>query len=156
MKIKEYYDFVVSYTHVFGDNRDQQHWKLGCLDEFGEVLGLFKKQLFKEVSKAKFTDEIGDVLFYLTMGLFHTGTELREYNAVPLNNIIDITNLYNISWKRESIVGMYWCIYDLCKMLDINIEDAYQMNYDKLTARHEGEFNINNKKHTKEELDAIK
>lgn len=156
MKYKEYYDFVASYTHVFGDERDQQHWKLGCLDEFGEVLGLFKKQLFKEVPKAKFTDEIGDVLFYLNMGFLHTDSKLQKTEYFKFDAIIDLANLYNLFWQREDIQGMYGCITDLCNYLEISIEEAYQMNYNKLTARHSGEFNIDNKKHTKEEQDAIK
>lgn len=157
MKYKEYYDFVVSYTHVFGNKKDQQHWKLGCLDEFGEVLGLFKKQLFKEVPKAKFTDEIGDVLFYLTMGRYHTKSNVPEqYSYVGLDNIFDLTKLYNEYWEKDDLVGMYCCVLNLCEMLDIVPENAYQVNHDKLTERHKGEFNIDNKKHTKEEQDAIK
>jgi NTP pyrophosphatase (non-canonical NTP hydrolase) len=156
MKHRKYYDFVVSYTHVFGTEKDQQHWMLGALDEFGEVLGLFKKSLFKEVSKAKFIDEIGDVLFYLNMGLFHTSTKFTKSTFTQVDDIFEIITLYNWYWRRKDISGMYCCILNICKNLDIDIKDAYEMNYDKLTARHEGEFNINNKKHTKKEQDVIK
>lgn len=156
MKYKEYYNFVKEYTHVFGDERDQQHWLLGTADEFGEVLGIYKKRLFKEVPKANLIDEIGDAFFYLTMGLIHNNIEQPDgYEYKELNTVTKVINKYYEYWLAKDLHGMYCCVFNLCELEGIEVKDCWNMNYAKLSTRHQGKFDIDNAKHTKEELALI-
>jgi NTP pyrophosphatase (non-canonical NTP hydrolase) len=156
MKYKEYYEFVKSYTHVFGDDRDQQHWLLGAADEFGEVLALYKKKLFKDIPKNKFVDEIGDVFFYLTMGLYHNNIDKPDgYTYTERDSVEDVIKQYYEYWIKKDLSGMYCCIFNLCELESIEVKECWNVNYAKLTERHKGEFNIDNNKHTAEEKDVI-
>jgi NTP pyrophosphatase (non-canonical NTP hydrolase) len=160
MNFKEYIEASKRTDADLGE-RNSVHWQLGIFNEFGELTSPLKKSWVKNenplINSDKLTDELGDVCWYLAKGCRITNFEVSlTYAYEERSNIIDIIKSFCKVYIEEDIMGMFCTLQNFCNLYEIDFEEALDKNIAKLQVRHPEGFNINNLKHTKEELDAIK
>lgn len=159
MKFKEYIEESARTDKDLGDN-NRLHWLLGIKNEFGEALGPIKKALVKdvEVDKAKLQDElVGDCSWYLAKGMRLNNFKLPDtYAYHEVDNILDVIAVFDHYWKTEDLMGMWCALMNVATIYDLDVEKGLANNIAKLKVRHPNGFDINNKKHTKDEQEAIK
>lgn len=155
MKIKEYIAQSARTDADLGIN-NHFHWLIGSKNEFGEFLGVIKKSLFKELNLVKMGDELGDTCFYIAKGCRLENFKMPdEYGYIKADNILEFVYQFDEYWKNKDVMGLLCVIVGICELYGLNLEEILQKNIDKLMVRHPEEFNIENTKHTKEEIDAI-
>ena len=79
MELQEYSKLIKRTLHNLDSLRDNNlHMALGLVDEVGEVVKLFKKELAygKEVDKKQLEEEIGDLMWFLV--------NLADFNDIDL------------------------------------------------------------------------
>lgn len=86
----EYQEFAYSLTSEKGKENPVLNGVLGLAGESGECADIVKKALFQghELNKEKLKDELGDVLWYISLtakGLGFTLQEIADYNVEKLS-----------------------------------------------------------------------
>lgn len=158
MNIKDYIKKSARTDADLGD-KNEIHWLLGSKNEFGELLSPLKKALVKgvEPDKNKLLDETGDVFWYISKGARQTNMIMPDtYAYEQTDDLITLIIQFDYYWEKKDALGLIFTMFNFCDMYELNVETVLQKNIDKLMARHPEGFDINNKKYTKKEQDAIK
>lgn len=131
---------------------NQRHYMLGLFNEFGELAGLFKKELFGKEVKDKVEDELGDVYWYLAKGFYVTGMAIPDnYGYAQTDDTLHLTVKFTEAWLAEDLIKIFYVLDNVCDIYGIAKEDVFRKNIEKLAVRHPEKFDIDNKKHGEEE-----
>lgn len=105
---------------------------LGLQGETGEVSDLIKKEIFQghNITKEQYTNELGDVFWYLTYCANCVQINLDEVGSSKSRTGKE---LYNIKS----------CLIIIMGLLDLSLEDVLQYNYNKLSTRYPNGFKEN-------------
>jgi NTP pyrophosphatase (non-canonical NTP hydrolase) len=151
MNFNQYVEKAMRTNFDMKDN-NTRHYLLGLFNEFGELAGLFKKELFGKDVKDKIADELGDVFWYLAKGFYTTGTTLpNTYGYVKIDDTLQLTAIFTRAWQRENLVDIFYILDNIADLYGIDKGDVFRKNIKKLAVRHPEKFNIDNEKHTTKE-----
>lgn len=132
--------------------QNQRHYMLGLINEFGELAGLFKKELFGKEVKDKVEDELGDVYWYLAKGFHVLGGVIPDsYGYAQTDDTLHLVVKFTEAWLAEDLTKIFFVLDNICDIYGIKKEDVFRKNIEKLAVRHPEKFDIDNEKHTDKE-----
>ena len=146
---------------------DAQHAGFGLMTEVGEILDTYKRHQFykKELDVKNLIEEVGDVLWYISVGYHSLGKEMpdqppeiselaiKEQNLICTKllaklahhsaNFFSIVMMYPDTWAEEQLqydldrLYMYLSCYTK-RELGVDLAEAAEANLKKLAKRYPG------------------
>lgn len=168
MNLQEYIQQAqVTNDSTASKERNNLHAGYGLVTEIGEIADIFKRHIFygKDIDIVNLKEEIGDAMWYLAIGIHARGIELelvqkssKDYLSGQ-DSLTDSQNMLmmadNASYvlfshykddslaKTEEILylsTLYHCLQCLCHINGFTLEEAMDLNIQKLRKRYPDGF----------------
>lgn len=133
-------------------NYTLEHSAHGLVTEVGEIVDTFKRCKYYgvELDVKNLVEEIGDVLWYVSLGYYALGEIIPELSPslrpTVENNIKTLVRrasdifYFNHEIYREDFDYLLSEVLGLCLHLEINIEECAEANINKLLKRYPDKF----------------
>lgn len=169
MNIQEYLvESARTYSTMQDASMNNQHAAIGIFTETGELLDIFKKNLWygKEIDLVNFKEELGDIMWYVAMmyRYYKVNVGILEYHTeTPLKLVIKIaqesTGLLHAvddehhiaddentaEWVAIMLDSIVAIVQHLAlTMCNATLEDVFQTNINKLRTRYPEKFTSEN------------
>ncbi len=167
MNLQEYIQQAqVTNDPTASKERNNLHAGYGLVTEVGEIADIFKRHIFygKAIDIVNLKEEIGDAMWYLAIGIHARGVDINEvekpakYLPGPdkltdsQNMIMAASNATYVLFSyhrddtlnsREEVIyltTLYFCLKSLCHINGFTIEEAMDLNIQKLRKRYPDGF----------------